>query len=125
MSVPEQVVHVAQDFLVGAGHEETDQQRLAWPVLRQRQGGLDALAIHIVVDPAVGIAGDVLNDRAPAQGPVQAVDRHHWEDLVDPPDVGQGLEQREVHEQFVGELFVQFVDDFPVGPVAPVQAIAQ
>src|SRR5690554_4866648 len=100
MGVAEQVVHVAQNFLVGAGHEKAHQQRLIRIMFRQGQGGFDALAIHILVDAAIGIAGNVLDDRPPVQGPVQAVDRHHQEDLVDAPHVWQGLEQGEVTNSF-------------------------
>ena len=118
-------MHVAENFLVGAGHEKAHQQRFIRMMFRQGQGGFDALAIHILVNTAVGIAGDVLDDSAAAKGPVQAVDRHDREDLVNAPYVRKGLEQGEVYEQFFGQFFVQFVDDFPVGTVGTVQLAAQ
>ena len=49
-----------------------------------------------LVDLAVAVAGDVGDDRRPCGRFVEAVDRHDREELVDGPDIGQGLEQAEV-----------------------------
>src|SRR5690606_37601698 len=71
VGVAKQVVHVAQDFLVGAIHEEAEQVRAVGVVGRQRQGGLDAVVVHIEIHTAVGVAGNVLQHGAAAGGVVQ------------------------------------------------------
>ena len=40
--------------------------------------------------------------------------RHDGEDLIDGPDVRHGLEHRQVDEIFIGELFIQLVEDLAV-----------
>ena len=59
VSVAEQVVQVAQNFLVGAGKEYTD---IVWffAVERMQRNGVLHGTAHKIRDFAVGIAGDVL-----------------------------------------------------------------
>ena len=56
--VAEQVVQVAEDFLIGADQEHAEVIRLAVEGV-QRQRPLDVAAIDELVDLAVRVAGDV------------------------------------------------------------------
>ena len=58
--ITEQVVHVAENLLIGPQQENPQPVRFARPVRRQRQSTLQPLAIHIALDATVGIAGQIL-----------------------------------------------------------------
>ncbi len=64
----------------------------------QLEDVLDVAAVDEVVDLAVRVAGDVGQHGAARRLLVQPVDRHHGEELVDRPGVGQRLEHGEVAE---------------------------
>ena len=95
--VAEEVVQVAEDFLVRADQEHAEVVRLAVERV-QRQRALHVAAIDELVDLAVRVAGDVAEHGVPRRRLVQPVDRHHREQLLDRPGVRDRLEQREVAE---------------------------
>ena len=103
VSVAEEVVQVAQDFLIGS--HEKDAQIVVLAVLEfvHWQGVCHALRRDEVGDFAVAVAGDVLYRRAAVGLFVEPLQRHHREHLVDGPGVGQRLEEREVAEVFLGQ----------------------
>ena len=98
VGVAEQVVHVAQDLLVGAHQEEAEVVGLVRLERVQLERALDVAQVDEAVHLAVRVAGDVGEDRAARRLLVVAVQRQHREELVDGPAVGQRLEQREVEE---------------------------
>ena len=103
VGVAEEVVEVAEDFLVGADEEDAEVVFLA-VVFVELEGFLDVAEVDEGIDLAVGVAGDV-GQHAPAIGFfLQAVNGHHREELLDGPGVGHGLEEGEVAEVGVGEL---------------------
>ena len=90
----------------------------------QRQRMAERLRLHVGVDPAVGIAGQVGDHAVALRAFVQARDRHDREHLVDGPDVGNRLEHREVHEVLVDQTLVEFVQHLAVGFVVRIQLAA-
>ena len=95
VGVPEQVVEISEDFLVGT--DEKHAQVVGLAVVRvQLEHALHVAQLDELVDLPVGIAREV-GDDAPARGsllePVQGQDR---EQLLDRPVVGRGLKHREV-----------------------------
>ena len=108
VGVAEEVVQVAEDFLVGAD-EEGGEEIVVAVVGVQFQDLLHVAAVDEAVDLAVGVAGDVGEDAAAGGLLVEAVDRHDREELVDGPAVGHGLEDRVVAEVGVGEHRLQAV----------------
>ncbi|MNG24764.1 hypothetical protein D3C84_1095260 [compost metagenome] len=60
VGVTEQVVHVPQDLLVGTHQEDTQQVVFTLVDRVHRQAGLDALLVDVLVDLAIGVAGQVL-----------------------------------------------------------------
>ena len=104
--VAEQVMEVAEDFLVRA-HEEDAQVVVVGPERMQGKRLLHVAAIDEAIELAVRIAGDVAEDGVVQRLLVQPVNGHHREQLLDRPAVGDRLEQREVAEIGVGQLLVQ------------------
>ncbi|SSL81682.1 Uncharacterised protein [Klebsiella pneumoniae] len=92
LGIAEQVVHVAEDLLIGANHEEAQHRRVLRVVFRHRHGGGDPVAVHVVIDGAIGIAGDVQQHRAALRRLVQPFQRHHREQLIDPPGIRHRLD---------------------------------
>ena len=64
MGVAEQVVHVAQDFLISADHEEANKIGLLRINFMHGERFFKILAVDVLVDAAIGIAGQILYDRA-------------------------------------------------------------
>ena len=106
VGVAEEVVQVAEDFLVRADEEHAEVVRLAGERV-QRERALDVAAIDELIDLAVRVAGDVAEHGLARRRFVQPVNRHHREQLLDRPRVGNRLEQREVAEVRVGERVVE------------------
>src|SRR3990167_7530311 len=110
VGVAEQVVDVAQGFLVRADEEDAQAVALAHPRAMQRQGAVERFGFDIGVDASIRVAGQV-GDHATTIGLlVQAADRHDREYLVDRPDIGDGFEHREIDEVLVHQPFVEFVE---------------
>src|SRR6185436_3292212 len=84
-------------FLVGAYQENAEVVRLAVELV-QHDGLLHVAPIDELIELAVRVAGDVAQHRVIDRPLVEAVDRHHREELLDRPAVGDRLEQREVAE---------------------------
>ena len=123
--VAQQVVQVAENFLVGADEECADVVLLAG-VLVQFESFLHVAVVDELVDLAVGVAGDISKDAAARRLFLQAMNRHDGEELLDRPRVGHRLEEGEVAEVGVGELgfeafevitdivsFLEDLEDFP------------
>ncbi|MNQ67247.1 hypothetical protein D3C85_817630 [compost metagenome] len=125
IGVAEQVVHVAEDLLVGADQEHAEQVVLALAQRMHRQAGLDALLVDVVLDLAVGVAGQVLQHRASLRLLIEAMDRQDRQNLVDRPGVRQALEHREVADVLVGQLVVELVEHRAVRALARLQLVVQ
>ena len=102
VGVAEKVVQVAQNLLIGTHKEDTDIIMLLVAEGMQRYGVLRRLGDE-VGDFAVAVAGDVLQGGEVCWVFVKPLNRDDGEELVDGPEVGQRLEQREVAEVFVGQ----------------------
>src|SRR5437764_6873645 len=107
VGIAEQVVEVAQDFLVSAEQESAEVVILAVGERVQREGALYVTAIDKLIDLAVGIAGDITEYGVLRGALVQSVDGHDGEQLLDGPAVGQALEQRKIAEVGVRHHGVQ------------------
>ena len=119
VGVAEEVVQIAQDFLVRAGQEDAQDVRLPLAVGMELEARLPLPPAPEPVDHPVRVAGDVLEGAAPDRLLVEPVDRHDGEDLVDGPVVRKRLEDREVAEVAVHQRGLEVVDDLGVaGPVA-------
>ena len=125
VGVTKQVVHVTQNFLVRTDQEHAQQVILALLHRMHRHAGLDALLVDVLVDLAVGVAGQVLQYRTPQGLFVQAVQRDDRQYLANGPGVGQALEHREVADVLVGQLVVQFVQYLTVRALARLQRVVQ
>ena len=119
--IAEQVVHIPEDLLIGANHKEAQHRRIFRIVFRHRHGGGNPVAIHIVVNRAIGIAGDIQQHRAAFRHHVQPFQRHHREQLIDTPCIRHRLEQREVDVNLIRHPFLQFVDNRSMRTVARVE----
>ena len=71
VGVAEQVVHVAEDFLIGADQKRAQVIRLAVEGV-QRQRPLHVAAVDELVDLAVRVAGDVAQHGVPRRPLVRA-----------------------------------------------------
>src|SRR5215475_9339720 len=87
--VAEQVVQIAERLLISPDQEGRQVIFLARPELVQLEGALHIAQRHEMIDLAVGVAGDVGENRGARRPLFQAVDRHDGEQLVDRPAVGQ------------------------------------
>ena len=116
-------MHVAEDLLIGANHEEAQHRRVLRVVFRHRHGGGDPVAVHVVIDGAVRVASDVQQHRAAFRRLVQPFQRHHREQLIDPPGIRHRLEQREVDVDFIRHSLLQLIDDGTMGAVARVELL--
>ena len=70
--VAEQVVQVAEDFLIRAGEEDAEHVRLAVAELVQLEARVACLVADEAIDLAVGIARHVLNRAAAQSAPRRA-----------------------------------------------------
>ena len=112
IGVAEEIVHIAQNLLVGTYEEHTE---IVWLVLLQwmeRKYMPDMSVGYEIRYLAVAVAGDVLQGGVAGWALVQALDRNDREELVDGPTVWQALEQGEVAEILVGKEFVQTSEFF-------------
>ena len=98
VGVAEQVVHVAEDLLVGADQEKADVVVLVRFDAVERQAAGGAVFANEVGNLAVGIAGDVGDGGEDLRLLLKPLDGHDGEHLVDGPGVGNGLEHGEVGE---------------------------
>ena len=102
IGIAEQVVHVAQNFLV-----RTNQKRAHVIVVAgegvQRERALHVAPVDELIHLAIGVARDIAKHRRVRRPLVQPVDRHDREQLLDRPAIRHALEQREITEVRVGE----------------------
>ena len=103
IGVAEQVVHVAQYFLIGTDQEHGEVIVFAFLQRMHRQAVGDMAVGHEVGDFSVRIAGDILYRGVRVRTFVQPLYRHDGEELVYGPCVRQALEQREIAEILVGQ----------------------
>jgi hypothetical protein len=108
IGVAEQVVQVAEDLLIGADQEDADVVGLAVPLV-QLEHALLVAAGDELVDLAVAVAGEVGEHTASRRLLVEAMDRHHGEQLLHRPVVRGGLEQGEVSVVGVRELLLEIL----------------
>ena len=106
VGVAEQIVQVAQNFLICA-HQKCAQIIIAAVEFMQRQRALYIAAVDELVHLAVGIASDIPQHRVATGLLVQPVNRHDGKQLLDRPAVRHALEQREVAEVRVRQHGVQ------------------
>ena len=93
IGVAEEIVHVAQNLLIGTYEEHTE---IVWLVLLQRMKRKNVADMAIGYEVgylSVAVAGDVLQGGVAGRTLVQTLDRHDREELVDGPTVWQALEQ--------------------------------
>src|SRR3546814_1414630 len=81
VGVAEQVVDVAEDFLVRADEEEAEAIALALAQLVQRQRSVQVLVLDVGVDLAVRVAGQVGDDAAAGRFLVEARSEEHTSEL--------------------------------------------
>ena len=105
--VAEEVVHIAEDFLVSTHEEHADVIMLALAYGVQREVRRLLVVIDVRADFAVRVAGDVLQGCRARGLFVEPRDGHDGEELVDAPGVGHGLEEREVAEIFIRHRLVE------------------
>src|SRR3546814_14882862 len=86
-------LHVAEDFLIRADHEEADQVRRVLLQWVQRQRRHQAFAIDVLVEPAVGVAGQIAESRAHIRAFIEPVDRHERKYLIERPGLGPRRER--------------------------------
>ena len=125
VGVTEQVVHVTENFLIGAHQENPQQIIFAFIEGMNRQAGLDALLVDVLLDLAVGVAGQILQDRTAIRLFVETVQRQDRQYLANRPGVRQALEHREVADVLVGELVIEFVQHLTVRTLARLQRVVQ
>ena len=113
--VAEQIVQVAEDFLVGS--DQKRRQVVGRSIVAvEEQRFANVAAVDEPVDLPVRIAGHVGHHGMVQRLFVEPVNRHDREELLDGPTVGHRLEQREVAEvrfaeqrvevlQFLGHVF--------------------
>ena len=94
--VTEQIVQVAQRFLVGTDEENGYVVRVALLELVERENFGNVFAIDEAIDLAIAIAGDVGQNGAVTWSFIESMNRHHRKQLIDGPGVGQALEQAEI-----------------------------
>ena len=95
IGVAEQVVHVAQNFLVSADQKGTKVVILSGERVKG-QRALHVATVDELVHLAIGIARDVAQDRGLRRLLVKPVNRHDREQLFDRPAIRHALEQREI-----------------------------
>ena len=76
IGVAKQVVHVAENFLVGPYQEHPEEVLLSRLDLMHRHAVFDALLIHVMLDLAVGVAGQILQHGAAHRFLTQALQRN-------------------------------------------------
>ena len=103
VAVAEEVVQIAQDFLVRAGQKHPEVVLVAGHQRVQLEHVLDVAPIDEVIDLPIGVTGDVGQHRPPRRLFGEAVDGHDGKQLVDGPDIGQRLEHGEIAEVSVRE----------------------
>src|SRR6185503_3619569 len=84
VSVAKKVVKIAKDFLIGAHQKDPE---IIWIAVDgvQRQRPLNVLTIDEGIDLAVGVAGDIAENRMPRWRRVEAMNRHDRKQLIDCP----------------------------------------
>ena len=107
-------MHIAENFLIGTDHENTQQIILTLAQFMHRQTGLDTLLIHVMANLAIGIAGQILQHRTAHRLFIQTVQRHDRQYLINRPGIRQTLEYREVADVLVGHLVIQLVQNLPM-----------
>ena len=106
--VAKEVVHVAQNLLIGTHEEHTDIVRTL--LLVQRMERNEMAHSHFggkLRNLAVRVASDVLQGGIAVWSLVQSLNGHDGEDLVNRPSVRQRMEQGEIAEVFICQEFVQ------------------
>src|SRR5215469_16317100 len=101
--VAEEVVEVAEGFLVGPDQEGREVVLLTRLQLVQLEGALHVAQRDEVIDLAVRVAGDVSEHRGARRALPETVNWHDRKQLVDRPAVRQRLEYGEVAEVGVRE----------------------
>ncbi|MNJ32982.1 hypothetical protein D3C77_276610 [compost metagenome] len=125
VGVTEQVVHVAENLLVGTNQENSQQVVLTLIDPVHRQAGFDALLVDVLIDLAVRVAGQVLQYRTTHRLFVQTVQRQDRQDLADGPGVRQALEHREVADVLVGKLVVELIEHLAMRALAGLERVMQ
>ena len=114
IGVAEEIVHIAQNFLIGSDEEYTEVVRLALLQRVDRQDVTGAAHGDEIRHLSVAVAGNVLQSGVACRTFVKPLDRHDWEKLVYRPAVRERLEEREVAEVLVCQQLVhvpQFIGD--------------
>ena len=109
VGVAEQVVQVAEGFLIGTDEEDADVVGFVRASARGAAGRLAtssrSMKRSILPSQSQVMSASTARWRGSL---VEPVDRHHREELVDRPGVGQRLEQREVAVVEIDERVGQF-----------------
>ena len=89
VGVAEQIVHVAEDFLIGSDKEHAEIVGLAGADAMDGEGGRCAVAGDEICQFAVGVAGDVLDCASAVGAFVEAGYGYDGKHLVNGPCVGE------------------------------------
>ena len=103
-------MQVSQGFLIGA-YQEYAQVILTLLIQRmQRQSAVDITFVAKMIDLAVAITGNVREHCLPSRFFTESVNGHNRKNLIDCPDVGQGLKEAEVAVINVSKQYRQIVE---------------
>ena len=107
IGVAEEIVHVAENLLVGTYEENAD----VIPIAHAESMQGDVIGLLIVVDVSrdfsVAVTRYVLNRGIAIGALVEPLDRHDGKELIDGPMVGERLEEGEVAKILLGHHLVQ------------------
>ena len=89
MRITEQVVQIAQNFLISTDQEEAHIAGFIMAQLWHWQRIFDTHTIHVLFDRTVGITGNIHDYTAAGRLLIQTAQWHDWEDLINPPGIWQ------------------------------------
>src|SRR5436190_10093480 len=96
IGIAEEIVQVAEDFLICSGEEHAEDVRLAVLEIVQLETRPAILVADEAIDPSVRVAGDVLERSTPHRLLVEPMNRHDREELIDRPTVRERLEDGKI-----------------------------
>ena len=112
IGVAEQVVHIAENFLICSHQEHAQIIWLIWLQSMHRNRWRHAVWRHEVSYLAVAVASHILDGGCVGWSLIKARNRDNREQLVDSPAVGQRLEQREIAEILLRQLLRHLAELF-------------
>ena len=93
-------MEISQRLLVGTYQEDAQHVVLGVFLFEvdivERKAGANFTRVREVGDFSIAIAGNIGEHGGARWFLIQLVNRHHWEDLVDGPKIGEALEDAEI-----------------------------